>query len=526
MIEESRFLRHVTQSLYSSLEIGKALHETVICLKNYLPLDLIHVFILDTGARTLRYLAEASEVHGVLIDDRIQLNPSDFTEFRELNCGEVFLLTRSASAMLRKLHTHFISHVRNPLVRQQDNFSVMMIGFDIGAPLIGGFGMVAVGRRPFKEEHMRLISLARRPLTGAVINLLSHRDVVSRNERLSSQKKYLEHKLGHLSACKIIGAETGLKEVMEQIRLVAPLESPVLILGETGTGKEVIANALHQASGRPEGPIIGINCGAIPEGLMDSELFGHEKGAFTGASQLKRGFFEQADGGTIFLDEVGELPLSAQVRLLRVIQTLTFHRVGGNRSISVNVRILAATNRNLAQRVRENRFREDLWFRLNVFPISIPPLRNRKGDIPALAEYFAVRKAREMNMETSPRFSKEAFGELALYDWPGNIRELQNVIERAVIVSRGRQLSFPNLSGRAASPASPASAVSWERFPTMDEMMIRHIRAGLELSGGKVEGRGGAAELLGMNPSTLRSRMKKLGIRVGKKVEADTASVS
>ncbi|SCY21857.1 sigma-54 interaction domain-containing protein [Desulfoluna spongiiphila] len=417
--------------------------------------------------------------------------------------------------MLKSIHAHFLGHVEKPLYSRKNDFSVMTMGFDIVPPLVGGFGMVVGGDHAYGASHLNWINLIRRPLIGAVLNLLHHRDLVCENERLSSEKKQLEHRLGHDGDGRIIGTDSGLREVSAMIHQVATLDSPVLILGETGTGKEVVANAIHRASGRSKGPMIRVNCGAIAEGLLDSELFGHEKGAFTGATRLKRGYFEQADGGTIFLDEIGELPPAAQVKLLRVLQTLEFNRVGGSWPVSVDVRVVVATNRDLFAMVKEKRFREDLWFRLNVFPIRVPPLRARMQDISALASYFVGRKSRELNMEPPPEVTDSAVRQLTAYDWPGNIRELQNVIERALIIGRGRHLSFDNLLWEpGAASDSAVSGATAEGFPSMDQAVTDHIRAALSLAGCKVEGPGGAAELLGMNPSTLRSRMKKLGVGV------------
>jgi len=518
--DESRLVRDITQSLYSSLEIEKSLHETLLLLKEFLPLDLVHVFILDTSAHTLRYLAEATVKRGTLIDESIQLSYDHFKEIRDQAHGDVRILHSSESPMLKNIHAHFLSRVEKPIYSRKNYFSVMLMGFDIVPPLVGGFGMVVGGDHVYRKVHVNWMKLIRRPLIGAVLNLLHHRDLVCENERLSTEKKQLEHRLGHDGTGRIIGADTGLSEVSVMIHQVAALDSPVLILGETGTGKEVVANAIHQASRRSHGPMIRVNCGAIAEGVLDSELFGHEKGAFTGATRLKRGYFEQADGGTIFLDEIGELPPAAQVKLLRVLQTLEFNRVGGSWPVSVDVRVVVATNRDLFAMVKEKRFREDLWFRLNVFPIRVPPLRDRRQDIFALTEYFVARKSREMNMEPPPVVTGSAIRQLEAYDWPGNIRELQNVIERALILSRGRHLSFENLTWNLAS-SSPPSGISTpipaqENFPSMDEAVKNHIQAALTLSGCKIEGPGGAAELLCMNPSTLRSRMRKYGIGVEK----------
>jgi hydrogenase-4 transcriptional activator len=317
----------------------------------------------------------------------------------------------------------------------------------------------------------------------------------------------------------IVGAETGLREVMERVELVAHTDAPVLILGETGSGKEVVARALHSRSRRAAGPVLRVNCGAIPADLVDSELFGHERGSFTGAVAERKGWFERADGGTLFLDEIGELPLSAQVRLLRVLQDGSFERVGGQRSLMVDVRIVAATHRDLPSMVRERRFREDLYYRIGVFPIRLPPLRERREDIPALAGHFARRAG--MRLGASPLLpTGEDVDLLLAYDWPGNARELAAVIERAAILGNGRRLEVAKALGvaapaRAPEPAArsvPPAADEVGPFPTLDAAMARHVEAALERTAGRIEGPHGAAVLLGINPHTLRARMRKLEV--------------
>jgi transcriptional regulator with GAF, ATPase, and Fis domain len=285
----------------------------------------------------------------------------------------------------------------------------------------------------------------------------------------------------------------------------------------------VVARAIHSRSGRAKGPIVCVNCGAIPPGLVDSELFGHERGSFTGASGTRKGWFERADGGTLFLDEIGELPLDAQVRLLRVLQERMFERVGGTRSIHVDVRIVAATHRNLEDMVEAGAFREDLWYRLSVFPISLPPLRERPRDIPALAAHFAWKAGKRLG--GAPLVPSEQDVEVLLtYDWPGNVRELAAVIERAAILGGGRKLNVAGALGlRSSTPRMasqpPVAALSnvtpivrEEPFHTLDQAMARHIERALEKTAGRIEGKGGAADLLDINPHTLRSRMKKLGV--------------
>jgi transcriptional regulator with GAF, ATPase, and Fis domain len=297
---------------------------------------------------------------------------------------------------------------------------------------------------------------------------------------------------------------------------VAPTDSPVLLTGETGVGKDVIANAIHLGSPRREGPFIPVNCGAIPDSLMDSELFGHEKGAFTGALATKRGRFERADRGTILLDEIGEMPLDAQVRLLRVLQHREIERVGGTDRIPVDIRIIAATNKDLPEMVRTGRFREDLWFRLNVFPIAIPPLRRRSADIPALVQHFIERKSGELKIGETPQLAPGAIDDLMAYEWPGNVRELENIIERAMIVHRGEQLCFEDLGATRHAPEARASAGHTGTPLELDVVVAAHIRRVLEMAGGKIHGPGGAGELLGVNPNTLRSKMRKLGIPFGR----------
>jgi transcriptional regulator with GAF, ATPase, and Fis domain len=299
------------------------------------------------------------------------------------------------------------------------------------------------------------------------------------------------------------------------VQQVATLDSPVLLLGETGVGKDVIANAIHYSSSRSDGPFVSVNCGAIPETLIDSELFGHEKGAFTGALAQKRGRFERANKGTIFLDEIGELPLQAQVRLLKVLQSKEIERVGGVKTIPLDIRIIAATNRNMEEMVKLHQFREDLWFRINVFPIWIPPLRERSSDIPALLQHFISLKARELKLPDIPTLSPGAIDPLMEYHWPGNVRELENVIERAMILNPTGPLTFEHLNPEQKKKTLELHRQS-EETDNLDAEISRHIRRVLSKTKGKVNGPDGAAAFLGINPSTLRNRMKKLGIDYGR----------
>ena len=334
--------------------------------------------------------------------------------------------------------------------------------------------------------------------------------------RLAEERRGLRLKRPGLNEA-IVGAENGLREVMAAVAQVARSDAPVLILGETGTGKEVVARAVHSHSRRAGGPFLRVNCGAIPPELIDSELFGHERGSFTGASATRKGWFERADGGTLFLDEIGELPLAAQVRLLRVLQDGSFQRVGGEYTLKVDVRLVAATNRDLRRSVADGEFREDLWFRIAVFPIPLPPLRERLQDIPAMAAHFSLRAAERLGLP--PRMPDASdLALLAAYPWPGNVREFASVIERAAILGDGRRLEVARALGVAPYPTPVATMepsprpMAEERMASLEDAGRRHIEAALAQSHGRVEGPFGAARLLALNPNTLRSKMRKLGI--------------
>lgn len=359
----------------------------------------------------------------------------------------------------------------------------------------------------FSQRDLDLLVQVANQVAIAVENALAFEEIARLKNKLTEEKLYLEDEIrSEMNFEEIIGESTPLKNILKQVETVAPTESTVLIQGETGTGKELIARAIHNLSSRRERTFVKINCAAIPTGLLESELFGHERGAFTGAIAQKIGRFELADRGTIFLDEVGDIPLELQPKLLRVLQEQEFERLGGTHTIHVDVRLVAATNRDLVQMVAERQFRSDLFYRLNVFPVHIPPLRQRHEDIPLLVRYFAQKYSRQMKrfVESIPA---ETMAALTNYHWPGNIRELENLIERAVILSRGTVLEVP-LAELRQSATLPSSSPH-----TLEAAEREHILRALHETGWILAGPNGAAVRLGMKRTTLQSRMQKLGIQ-------------
>lgn len=387
-------------------------------------------------------------------------------------------------------------------------------------------GVLAVfDRQPFSADSFAWLRTFADHAAVAIVTARAFEEIEQLKRRLEAENEYLRTEVT-AEFGPIVGRAPALQKVLRQIEMVAPTDASVLVLGESGVGKELVARAIHEHSTRADRPMIKVNCGSIPSELFESEFFGHARGAFTGASRDRAGRFELADRGTLLLDEVGEIPLAHQVKLLRVLQEGTFERVGEERTRTVDVRMIAATNRSLADEVAAGRFRADLYYRLSVFPIEVPPLRERKDDIPLLAADLLNRAARQLRAP-GPRLTAAHIRQLVAYDWPGNVRELQHVIERAVILSRGGPLRFPELqvssrapsTGRPVSVAAPAGELAEEApLPTLAELREREraiIVAALRRAGGKVSGPGGAAELLGVRPTTLDSRLKTMGLRRG-----------
>src|SRR5271170_7689427 len=371
--------------------------------------------------------------------------------------------------------------------------------------VLGILSILRTTETPFVPEDVDFLSRASGQIAIAIENALAYREISELKDKLAQEKLYLEEEFrSEMGFEQIIGNSATLKHVLQQVETVAPSDSTVLLLGETGTGKELIARAIHDRSRRKQRTLVKLNCAAIPTGLLESELFGHERGAFTGAISQKIGRLELADQGTLFLDEVGDIPIEIQPKLLRALQEREFERLGSTRTKKVDVRLVAATNRDLGKMIEDREFRSDLYYRLNVFPIRIPPLRERPEDIPLLVRYFTQKYSRLMNkaIQTIPA---PAMKKLAAWSWPGNIRELENIIERSVILTRGSALHVPLeelTQGARAIPLNGTREVS-ER-----DDIVRILKA----TNGRVAGATGAAQRLGIPRTTLISRMKKLGI--------------
>ncbi len=477
-INENVFFRQATLRVCGHLTVEKSMHECLIYLSTIMPADMITMEIYEPDINALRIIAKATR-----------------SEFNRVDA--LIPMDQDAKTLMEKIYQHFkVSSwpdaeiindpESNPVYRlimkelNRPDESLMHMALETEGRPLCSIIVAANGKNRYSEEDARLFSLLKEPFSVAMSNILKHREVTQLKELLADDNRFLHRQLLSLSGDQIIGADFGLKEVMVQIRQVTAHNSPVLLLGETGVGKDVLANAVHYSSNRKEGPFIAVNCGAIPENLLDSELFGHEKGAFTGATNQKRGRFERADHGTIFLDEIGELPPQAQIRLLRVLQNKEIERVGGTTQIPLNIRVIAATNKNLEEMVAANQFREDLWFRINIFPITVPPLRERKQDIPALVRHFTEKKSKALKLSTVPKLDSGAIDRLLAYEWPGNVREMENVIERALIVNPTGPLSFDNIGLSTGVQKSENRFENEKQMPKYDDMISGYIQQALE----------------------------------------------
>ena len=495
------FLLEVTNALVSNLDVRQLLSAIAACVRQVKPFDYATLALYDAPSQMLRMhvLESASGAEANPVSEEEPLVP-----LGESPAGWAY--TTRKPLLLKGQ-----SGEKWPF-EMPPQFAHRSLKSGCWIPLIGREGVIGTlnvfSRRPgnFAEDDVNLLTQVAGQVAIALSNAMAFRRISELKDQLTEQKQYLEDELKtEFNFEEIVGHSKPIRQVLKQVETVAPTDSTVLILGETGTGKELLARAVHNLSLRHDHTFVRVNCASIPAGLLESELFGHEKGAFTGAIAQRVGRLELAHQGTIFLDEVGDIPLELQPKLLRALQEKEFERLGSTRTITTDVRIVAATNRDLGKLVASGQFRSDLFYRLSVFPITVPPLRERREDIPLLVQYFLSKFSQRMRkkIETVPPEGMQA---LCRYSWPGNIRELEHVIERAVILSPGPVLKVP-----VFEPA-PAEAVSPSTSSALEDIEREHIIRVLRETKGKIGGPGGAAERLGINRTTLNSRMQKLKI--------------
>ncbi|VVS95013.1 sigma-54 interaction domain-containing protein [Desulfoluna spongiiphila] len=539
--DDLHFFQETVSHLSGSLELADSMVSVFNHLGNHFPLEGISLHQYSQGLNALKLLFLVREGRFDYVETLVDLTPREgalMLHFEQ--AGDVILERKISRGGGAAKHAQALGHLL-PVEPRAYLVGILTSGNET----VGHLCFIGKEEDCFTEEHERKIRLLLTPFALAMSNMLRFQRVLAFQERLNEEKRGLERALEQLRDNRIVGGLGGLGSVMEVVRRLEGREVPVLILGETGTGKELIADEVQRISPRRNAPFVKVNCGAIPEGLMDGELFGYEKGAFTGATRSRPGFFEQAHGGTLFLDEVGELTPQVQVRLLRVLQNGVVERLGGKASISVDVRIIAATHRNLEAMMKQGAFREDLYYRLYVFPVMVPPLRERKQDLEALAYHFIEKIRRRLKLPQSPSLSPRSVDALMHYAWPGNVRELENLVERAMTLWPGGPLHLDRLLPReselyqetpenlsalerlveekvaacfetqmpGAQIRETKSAASGHPLQTLDEATRKCIEAALSHCRGKVHGPTGAAAVLGINPSTLRNKMAKLQIR-------------
>jgi formate hydrogenlyase transcriptional activator len=511
-----RTLLEINNAIITHLTPEDLLHSLSDILRHVVPFSGAALTLYNPESKTFRYYAMERAFQsdhfqvGIEFDRRQTISSWVFDHQRAVVRGDLEKEQQYPNDS-RLLAAGILSDCIVPLV--------------VGGRSIGTLNVGSEKRNQYSEADLETLQETANQVALAVANMLSYEEIVELKARLEKENIYLQEEIRtEHNFEEIVGNSPALLGVLRKVEQVAPTDSTVLIYGETGTGKELIARAIHDRSARKNRPLLKVNCSAISAGLVESELFGHVKGAFTGAFDRRIGRFELADGGTIFLDEIGELPLDTQVKLLRVLQEREFEPVGSSKPVRVDVRVIAATNRNLQETIRTGDFRSDLFYRLNVFPIDVPPLRERRSDIPQLAMFFLARFSKKLGkgIQGMPRATVDR---LSNYSWPGNIRELQNVIERAVILSQSSVLELepdlipvltpadsPDRGDRAAEVVEPlASALPTST--TLEEVERSHIVAVLNQTRGVVEGPRGAAKILGLHPNTLRHRMQKLRLK-------------
>jgi formate hydrogenlyase transcriptional activator len=514
--EQNRSLLQINNAIITNLTQEALLRSISAALHRVISFDRCAITLYQPERDTFRFLA----VEGELLSDFFQPG----IEYRrdETSVGWVYDHQQSRVCGNLQDSPEFANERR---LAAEGIHSICVLPMSLQGKCIGTLSFVSRERDRYSEQDALFLQEVANQVVLAIRNMQSYDEIASLKGRLEKENVYLREELrAEHNFEEIVGNSPALLKVLRDVEQVAPTDSTVLVSGETGTGKELVARAIHSRSTRSGRALVNVNCSAISAGLVESELFGHVKGAFTGALDRRIGRFELANGGTIFLDEIGELNLETQVKLLRVLQEQEFEPVGSSRTLRVDVRVIAATNRNLREAVEAGRFRADLFYRLNVFPIEIPPLRERRSDIPKLVAFSLSRLSKRFGKKIEG-VSGESMDYLLNYPWPGNIRELQNVIERAVIVSAEPILRLdrdliPVTGAKAAEnhgmpgPESHASAPKPAAgLPTLNEVERNHILAALQETGGKIEGANGAAKILDLHPNTLRHRIQKLGIR-------------
>jgi formate hydrogenlyase transcriptional activator len=517
--ERYRTLLEINNAIISSLTRDHLFRAIAAALRRVVPFDRTAIFLHEPARDVLRLFVLESALPSSYFAVGLELPSSDS------HVGRVF---RDRQPLLRQ---DIITEREYPTEDQAlaDGVrSYMIVPLIARGTAVGTLATASTRPGQYSEADVAFLQQAASQVALAVENMRAYEEIAALQARLERENLYLQEEIRREhNVVEMVGSSPGFLALLRTVEQVAPADSTVLILGETGTGKELIARAIHDRSRRRDRPLVKVNCSALSAGLVESELFGHVKGAFTGALERRTGRFELADGGTLFLDEVGELPLETQVKLLRVLQEQEFEPVGSSRPLRVDVRVIAATNRDLQQAVQEGRFRPDLFYRLNVFPLELPPLRERRADIPQLATFFLARLARRLDKRVRT-VSRATMERLVAYAWPGNIRELQNVLERAVVLCDPRALELdddllptglarpPDPAGepalRAAEPPAAASGPPPSAPATLADVERQHIRTVLGRTGGVIEGPQGAARILGLHPNTLRSRMERLGL--------------
>ena len=497
-----RLLLEVNNAVVKHLDLHELLAAVSASLRAVLHHEFISLSLYDPAREELRvHVLDFAEGKG-LVREGISMRVEDAPSGLALRARRPVPLT--IGEIGRRFDSEYARGLSGEGIKSGCGFPLIAHGRPLGT-----LAVASLTEEEFPRADVEMLAHIADQIAIAVENALQFRELEGLKNKLAAEKLYLEEEIKtEHNFAEIIGQSRALRHVLQEVESVAPTDSVVLINGETGTGKELVARAIHDLSARRERTLVKLNCAAIPTGLLESELFGHERGAFTGAVIQRVGRFEVAHKGTLFLDEIGDIPLELQPKLLRVLQEGEFERLGSSRTVKVDVRVVAATNRDLRQMVAEGTFRADLYYRLNVFPLRLPPLRERAEDIPLLVSYFVQKHARRMNkrIETIPSAAMER---LTAHTWDGNIRELENFIERAVILTRGTELRAPLAELQAESaPAAAESAIV-----TLEENERRHIEEVLRRTKGVIGGKGGAAEILGLPSSTLRSRMKRLGLK-------------